>query len=670
MLAALTSAALPSVVVAGVFPGMTRTDGIDQAQVRDVTGKTYDVYASNTEEGRRKLAARVKAAKTLAAAREPGGLGFALDRVLGFAPGTDPKGPTGDTAVMVAMHQDGVERQLDLLTLDDCAAMGTAIGAIHRLNPSFLTEAGYPAYVTEQIRGQLTAWIARLDNAGHVPPEITSSWAKIMETEGLWAFRTCLVHGGFEDGDVRFSGSTITAVNNWQTMQVNDPARDLAWIFSKLDEAHRNAVLTAYGRMMGNRLDGLIMLRANLWVQMEQVGDFIQAVKRADSQQIIRFKAQVDRLAHQLARAARAAAPKPTSYRPGARRGTAAVEGATGRAQEKPPSTITVGTLLEAGERRRAEARTVAEAQAGDADRTGSADIVAAGEYAPQGGAARSGAAGTGSTKPQHTAYAGYRDMPAPDSSETMALRRMDDGEGAPASIEERHTINGMPMPPTITPMRPLSRMVASGMMHALGDAAKVIDASEAADADRSGEDAGHVAAGEGSGVAARNDAGAATAPADATSTDTSATVVIPLLEREERALRDARAGLDFDDETFDDQPDAAGEYHPSEEDETPKVQAEHDAPQSTPRNDDDVSSTGAPDAEPDDDTPSVTPIVVAAPSLAVIASTGTVSDETPEAIISAHVRTDDTDATEDDDTGEARTIPDEARNGGDTPTA
>lgn len=283
MLAALTSAALPSVVVAGVFPGMTRTDGIDQAQVRDVTGKTYDVYASNTEEGRRKLAARVKAAKTLAAAREPGGLGFALDRVLGFAPGTDPKGPTGDTAVMVAMHQDGVERQLDLLTLDDCAAMGTAIGAIHRLNPSFLTEAGYPAYVTEQIRGQLTAWIARLDNAGHVPPEITSSWAKIMETEGLWAFRTCLVHGGFEDGDVRFSGSTITAINNWQTMQVNDPARDLAWIFSKLDEAHRNAVLTAYGRMMGNRLDGLIMLRANLWVQMEQVGDFIQAVKRADS---------------------------------------------------------------------------------------------------------------------------------------------------------------------------------------------------------------------------------------------------------------------------------------------------------------------------------------------------------------------------------------------------
>ena len=59
-----------------------------------------------------------------------------------------------------------------------------------------------------------------------------------------------LVHGGFSDGDFLFSGSTITTVTNWQDMQVNDPARDLAWIFGKLDESHRNAVLSAYGRMM------------------------------------------------------------------------------------------------------------------------------------------------------------------------------------------------------------------------------------------------------------------------------------------------------------------------------------------------------------------------------------------------------------------------------------
>ena len=51
------------------------------------------------------------------------------------------------------------------------------------------------------------------------------------------------VHGGLRDGDCAFSGSSITAVTNWQDMQVNDPARDLAWIFAKLDENHRNALL-------------------------------------------------------------------------------------------------------------------------------------------------------------------------------------------------------------------------------------------------------------------------------------------------------------------------------------------------------------------------------------------------------------------------------------------
>ena len=129
---------------------------------------------------------------------------------------------------MIAVHRDGQARPLDLLTLDDCAAVGTAIGAIHRLPSTFLANAKYPVVTTGQIRSQLTAWIRRLRSAGHVPQEITDSWARIMDTEGLWSFSTCTVHGGFSDGDFLFSGSTITTVTNWQDMQVNDPARDLA----------------------------------------------------------------------------------------------------------------------------------------------------------------------------------------------------------------------------------------------------------------------------------------------------------------------------------------------------------------------------------------------------------------------------------------------------------
>ena len=497
MLAALTSAVLPNLAIAGVRgstqPSATDEDkGIDQAVVQDASGKLYDVYATDTKEGRARLTRRVQAAQTLALAREPGGLGFDLDHVIAFTPGDEPQigqttttqsadqpeaqsarkpGPTGETAVMIAVHREGQARSLDLLTLDDCASA-----------------AKYPVFTTGQIRSQLTAWIKRLRSAGHVPQEITNSWARIIETEGLWSFSTCMVHGGFSDGDFLFSGSAITAVTNWQDMQVNDPARDLAWIFGKLDESHRNAVLSAYGRMMGSRLDDLIMLRANLWLQMEQVGDFIQALNRADNNRIMQFKAQVERLAHQLGVISRDTTPSTA----------APAAGAT--AKSASPSTITVGTLLREDDRRYAEAddttneTTEPSDETPDPDRTGSAEVVAVGEadVTPAVPAAAedndqtagSPVTGTGSTKPQ------------------------------PANAEQGDDAV------TIT-LKELIEM--NDQQAASAPSANVEDAGKGeADDDTN----------------------------DRLSQSGAETTVIPLLEREERALRDARAGLaGYDDE-------------------------------------------------------------------------------------------------------------------------
>lgn len=381
-LAALASAAMPEVQFAGTRQSeqVNATDtaaGISHAVVQDISGKLYDVFISADSKGRKRLHDRARAAWTLEHSKDLAALGFAYDTMLTFMPGKreDANNNAGNVAnnatagnstvagtqqyaqqqstqqqstqqqsarmssiiandndedtVLVCEHLEGSARDLRLLTTDDCANVGTAIGAIHRLRPTFVTRGKYPAFTTGQIRAQLTGWIKRLRQAGHIPTEITDSWSRVLETEGLWSFETCPVHGGFMDGDILFTGSTITAVTNWQRMQINDPARDLAWIFAKLNEQRRNAVLSAYGRIMGSRLDSLIMLRANLWLQMEQVGDFVQALQRADNTSIMRFKAQVERLAHELSRISNAQAAK------------------TGRAAGNPASTITVGTLLE-----------------------------------------------------------------------------------------------------------------------------------------------------------------------------------------------------------------------------------------------------------------------------------------------------------------------------------
>lgn len=308
--------------------------GISHAVIQDVSGRLYDIFVSSNAKGQKRLHDRARAAWVLQKTKGLAALGFAHEEMLKFVPGSLSNkanqtnqqnqanqqdstnnqsqselhfGSIGEAdfnnpTVLICNHLNGNARELSLLTTDDCVNAGTAIGAIHRLSPSFLTKSDYPSFTTGQIRTQLTSWIKRLRQAGHIPTEITDNWSRVLETDGLWSFDTCPVHGGFKDGDFLFSGSTITAITNWQSMQINDPARDLAWIFAKLNEQHRNALLSAYGRILGSRLDSMIMLRANLWLQMEQVGDFIQALQRADTTGIMRFKAQVERLAHELTR--------------------------------------------------------------------------------------------------------------------------------------------------------------------------------------------------------------------------------------------------------------------------------------------------------------------------------------------------------------------------------
>ncbi|MCI1220168.1 MAG: phosphotransferase [Bifidobacterium sp.] len=552
MLAALASAAMPSIAVAGTRDSEqgNATDeatNIDSAIVQDTSGTLYDVFASATPEGKERLTRRVHAANTLSQAREPGGLGFSLDNVLAFEDGASSKGSTGGTAVLVATHHEGQARPLDLLTLDDCASVGTAIGAIHRLRPGFLQEAQRPAFSTGQIRAQLTAWIRRLRQAGHVPSSITTSWSNIIETEGLWSFATCTVHGGFSSGDILFSGSTITAVTNWQDMQMNDPARDLAWVFAKLDEDHRNAVLTSYGRMLGSRLDDLIMLRANLWLQMEQVGEFIQALNRADNAKIMQFKAQVEHLAHQLAVATHNKAQSAIF--------------ATSSSPSNAPSTITVGTLLDDSLRRKAalevaeheRARQASAANFGDnpdgtadqtADETGQAAIVHndAGAQDNQNSSGADASRATVSYRTDGNSYAEARD--ADDSTADRPVQAASHSQSATIVFSRTDALG--------------VDSLDNGSYPSSDSDMNSVDENSASDSTFDRQRA-------------------------AVSNDTS-TILIPRQERDDRALRDARAGLSRDHE--DDTHSQPIRVYPADRNADP-VQTQSDAPGRAPASSD-----------------------------------------------------------------------------------
>ena len=137
-LAALASAAMPDVPVTGArdcdqISHRDRAEGISCAVVQDSTGNTYDVWATDQEAGKKRMAARVKAARALEDAKEVAAMGFRVERVLAYEPGLSETSPTGKVSVTVLKHSPGRIRPLHLLTINECTAAGTAIGAIHRI---------------------------------------------------------------------------------------------------------------------------------------------------------------------------------------------------------------------------------------------------------------------------------------------------------------------------------------------------------------------------------------------------------------------------------------------------------------------------------------------------------------------------------------------------------
>lgn len=578
-LAALASAAMPEVQFAGTRQSeqVNATDtaaGISHAVVQDISGKLYDVFISADSKGRKRLHDRARAAWTLEHSKDLAALGFAYDTMLTFMPGkredannagnvannvTDGNSTVAGTqqstpqqsirmssiiannndedTVLICEHLEGSARDLRLLTTDDCANVGTAIGAIHRLRPTFVTRGKYPAFTTGQIRAQLTGWIKRLRQAGHIPTEITDSWSRVLETEGLWSFETCPVHGGFMDGDILFAGSTITAVTNWQRMQINDPARDLAWIFAKLNEQRRNAVLSAYGRIMGSRLDSLIMLRANLWLQMEQVGDFVQALQRADNTSIMRFKAQVERLAHELSRISNTQAAK------------------TGRAAGNPASTITVGTLLENDntQSRQISKNNSAENQlnTGNSDDTHERDITSEGNTEldnAQDETYDSNKTISDDTHERKVQYAGTHAANAEEAEKAAQLA--DDTATQVITHVKTQTVHETAETIVQTAMSKSADSNASAEHENVSNAGSNEEAKDAKNNNDS-EVKDEVIVERDSKVDSANETSSDSKLSEDTERNTQKnddkpeTVIIPLLEREERAMRDAQADLD-----------------------------------------------------------------------------------------------------------------------------
>jgi len=264
---------------------------IDTSLLLDADGNEYDIAVAQTPAAGKILHKRALAAKLLDRNEATRGLKVRFEQEVASA-------DVDSSPVSLFRHIDAEPLALADLTIAQCTSLGTAIASIHLLDPAFLVDAGYPRFTAEEIRSDLAAWAQRLPDSPEVPGAIAERWQQLVTIDALWSFEPVTLHGDFRDNDVVFRDDSVAGVRHWENIQVSDPARDFAWAYEDwFGDDQRDALLSAYGRMMGSRMDARIVPRARLWRQMDIVRDLLQALKTADRAWIRAAHERVDRLA-------------------------------------------------------------------------------------------------------------------------------------------------------------------------------------------------------------------------------------------------------------------------------------------------------------------------------------------------------------------------------------
>jgi macrolide phosphotransferase len=117
---------------------------------------------------------------------------------------------------------------LDIASLRYARSLGTVLAELHAVDPAEAAAAGVevrdPAAVREQWRRDIATVAAEFA----VDPALRRRWAAWLAEDGYWPEHSVLTHGEIYPAHTLVVEEEITAVLDWTTAMVGDPARDFA----------------------------------------------------------------------------------------------------------------------------------------------------------------------------------------------------------------------------------------------------------------------------------------------------------------------------------------------------------------------------------------------------------------------------------------------------------
>ena len=297
---ALALAAMASVAVAGLNPArlalpQSETPERHITGVIDTQGRHWEVHEARTDAVGASLEAEAEVLRRIGRVVDDGRLSFDVPRVSGSL-------RQQGAHIQVRSHVEGKPIPVEALRPGPgmSAGLGKALGEIHELDMSVISEAGMPVYDAEEVRRR---WLSLLDDAaatGKTPPTLLGRWEQALEDTALWRFRPAVVHGDLAEENVLVAGGTVVAVRGWTQAHVGDPAEDLAWVYSSAPVDCLDSIEDAYDIARSEGVDRHLRERAELVSELSLARWLLHGVRTGDKPVINDAVAMLEDLAAQV----------------------------------------------------------------------------------------------------------------------------------------------------------------------------------------------------------------------------------------------------------------------------------------------------------------------------------------------------------------------------------
>ena len=281
-LAALAGVAVPGLDPARLALPQKESGSLHIVGVIDTKGRHWEVLEAHDDTTGANLDAEAEVLRRIGRIVDDGRLTFNVPRVAGTL-------RSEEAHIQVRTHLEG--RPVDVSALHPgpglSAGVGRALGELHELPTSVISEAGMPVYDSQEVRDR---WLSLMDDAagtGKVPPDLLSRWETALEDSTLWRFRPVVVHGDLDAENVLTAGGAVVAMRGLSQAHVGDPAEDMAWIYATVPVDCLDSIEGAYDLARSEGVDKHLRDRAELVSELSLARWLLHGV-RADRDGIVR----------------------------------------------------------------------------------------------------------------------------------------------------------------------------------------------------------------------------------------------------------------------------------------------------------------------------------------------------------------------------------------------